>query len=335
MTTRPPRTLGGWLAIALLAAGAMACGPRVKVETLPPVHFAALASSHPLETRRDLKVAFIGDQGVGGAGEAVLRLVKAEGAGLVLSQGDLGYRGGPEKFDDMVSAILGPDFPFFASLGNHDAREWRSYQQLLAARARGSGRATCEGVIGVRAACVLDGLFFINSAVGVLAGQSGPEHAAFMSAALARSPSRWRICSWHFNQAAMQLGEKSNEAGWEVYEACRKGGAIIVTAHEHSYSRTHVITKFDEQPEFLPSGGEARIGPGRTVAFVVGLGGHSVRPQLRGGDWWAAAYTSSQGARPGALFCTFNPGGRAERADCYFKAIDGSVADRFALLAPQ
>jgi len=323
-----------WLGVALLGAGAAGCGPRIQVETLPPVRFDALTESRPLEARQDLKVAFVGDHGVGGDSESVLRLIKAEAADLVLSQGDLGYRGSPETFDRMVSAILGPDFPFFASLGNHDADEWRAYQQLLSARARRSGRAICEGIIGVKAACVFDGLFFIDSAVGVLYGQRGPDHADYIRSRLDQSPSRWRVCSWHFDQAVMQLGEKPDQAGWEVYEACRQGGAIIATAHEHSYARTHVITKFAEQPEFLPAGTELRIGPGRTVAFVTGLGGHSVRPQLRGGAWWAATYTADEGARPGALFCTFNAGGRAERASCYFKSIAGTVADRFDLLAP-
>ena len=334
MTPRPARTLSHRLGMLLLAASAAACGPRIPIETLPPLHFDTPARSQPLETRQGLEVAFIGDQGVGGDSEAVLRLIKAEGADLVISGGDLGYRGSPETFDSMVSAILGPDFPFFASLGNHDADDWRRYQQLLSARARRSRRARCEGVLGVKSACVFDGLLFINSAVGVLYGERGRDHAEFIRATLARSPSRWRICSWHFNQAAMQLGEKGDEAGWEVYEACRKGGAIIATAHEHSYARTHVITRFADPPAFVAAGRELQIGPGRTVAFVTGLGGHSVRPQLRGGDWWAATYTADQGARAGALFCTFHPHGRPDLAQCRFKAIDGTLADRFDLLVP-
>ncbi|MCB1897387.1 MAG: metallophosphoesterase [Zoogloeaceae bacterium] len=334
MTLRPARTLSRRLGTILLAATTTACGPRIPIETLPPLRFDTQPHSQPLETRRDLKVAFIGDQGVGGDSEAVLRLIKAEGADLVISGGDLGYRGSPETFERMVSAILGPDFPFFASLGNHDADDWRRYQQLLSARARRSGRARCEGVIGVKSACVFEGLLFINSAVGVLYGERGPDHADFIRSALARSPSRWRVCSWHFNQAVMQLGEKDDEAGWEVYEACREGGAIIATAHEHSYARTHVITRFADPPAFVAADGELQIGPGRTIAFVTGLGGHSVRPQLRGGDWWAATYTADQGARAGALFCTFHAHGRPDRAECRFKAIDGTVADRFDLLAP-
>lgn len=333
MTTHPPFKLSRWVSLALLNAGAAACVPRIEVETLPPLNFDVSASSRPVETRRDLKVAFVGDQGVSSDSEAVLRLIKAEGAQLVLSQGDLGYAGSPETFDNMISAILGPDFPFFASLGNHDAHEWRTYQRLLSARARRSGRATCEGVIGIMAACVFDGLFFIDSAVGILPGESGPDHAAFISSRLSRSPSRWRVCSWHFDQSAMQLGKKSDQAGWEVYEACRKGGAIIATGHEHSYSRTFVITKFAEKPEFLRSGNELQIGPGRTIAFVSGLGGKGVRPQLRDDAWWAAKYTSTQGAHPGALFCTFNAGGHSELARCYFKTIAGTLADRFDLLA--
>jgi hypothetical protein len=58
-----------------------------------------------------------------------------------------------------------------------------------------------------------------------------------------------------------------------------------------------------------------------------------VRPQQRGGDWWASIYTETQGAEPGALFCTFNVGGDARRANCYFKAIGGLVVDAFEVLS--
>lgn len=325
----------GWrTTVAVLVCSSAACSEQIAVESWAPLRFdVPPAPLGVLETRPDLKVAFIGDHGAGRGAEAVFRLVKAERADLVLSLGDLGYDGGPQKFDALISAILGPDFPFFAALGNHDADDWRDYHRRLSERARRSGRARCEGILGVKAACVFDGLLFITSAAEVLPGEYGEAHADYMAATLARSPSRWRICAWHFNQAAMQLGEKSDRVGWEIYEACRKGGAIIATAHEHSYARTHLITHFADPPQFAVAGRELSIGPGRTVAFVVGLGGRSVRPQMRGGDWWAARFTSDQGARPGALFCSFGAQGRAERSLCYFKTVDGQVADRFELVA--
>ena len=83
-----------------------------------------------------------------------------------------------------------------------------------------------------------------------------------------------------------------------------------------------------------------RLAPGATIAVVSGLGGRDIRNQDRclpttppygcGGEW-ASIYSSDQGANFGALFCTFGVGGKPERADCYFKDIDGNVPDTFSV----
>src|SRR5213076_3091200 len=52
---------------------------------------------------------------------------------------------------------------------------------------------------------------------------------------------------WHKNQQAMQVGDKDDEMGWRVYETCKDHGAIIATAHEHSYHRTRTLTSMQHQ----------------------------------------------------------------------------------------
>lgn len=64
-----------------------------------------------------LTVAFVGDQGSGAGARGVLRLIKAEGAGLVLHQGDFDYRDDPSVWDALITEVLGPAFPYFASVG--------------------------------------------------------------------------------------------------------------------------------------------------------------------------------------------------------------------------
>ena len=79
-----------------------------------------------------------------------------------------------------------------------------------------------------------------------------------------------------------------------------------------------------------------RIEKGRTFAFVSGLGGHSIREQnerLALNPWWAAVYTATQGANFGALFCAFHRNGVENEAHCYFKDIEGNIADEFALIS--
>ena len=296
---------------------------------------ATPASRYALvETQENLTVAFLGDHGTGNGARRVLELLKSEGVDLILSQGDLGYDSSPEAFERMLHETLGPDFPFFASLGNHDRRDWRRYRDLMKARAERIPGLKCEGEIGIKAACSYKGLFFMTSAVKIFFFDAESFHANFMLDQLTRTLSRWRICSWHLNQAAMQVGAKEDEAGWQVYEACRKGGAVIMTAHEHSYARSHLISKFADQPvvaSYDPA--EVNVAPGQSLAIVSGLAGRSARPQLRYDDWWAATYTATQKAKPGALICRFNVQGQPDRADCAFKAINGDEPDRFTLRA--
>lgn len=120
-----------------------------------------------------------------------------------------------------------------------------------------------------------------------------------------------------------------------LYDACRAGGAIIATAHEHSYSRTHLMSSFANQT-ILDTSAELSIGEGQTIAFVSGLGGLSVRAEnaTRAADpWWASIHTSTQGAQSGALFCSFNHQSVFNRAHCYFKDLGAVVADEFDLVS--
>lgn len=85
--------------------------------------------------------------------------------------------------------------------------------------------------------------------------------------------SRWLICSWHTNQRALQVGHKSDEAGWGVYEACAERGALIATGHEHSYARSRVMQNVRTQ-EIVPQTNKTflPLQPGRSIVFCNGLG---------------------------------------------------------------
>ena len=67
--------------------------------------------------------------------------------------------------------------------------------------------------------------------------------------------------------------------------------------------------------------------------FVSGLGGKNIRDQELDGPWWASIYTSDQGAKHGALFCTYFVNGAPNQASCYFKNVDGEVPDQFGLVS--
>jgi Calcineurin-like phosphoesterase len=319
---------------AVVGAAVFACAPiedRIGQDTSAASQTIVQAS----ESLRPVTVAFIGDLGPGSKGRAVLRLIRAEGADLLLHQGDLDYRSDPDAWDMLITKILGPDFPVFVSVGNHDTTWYgpNGYQAKLRARLNRIADATCSGDLGVQSACTFRGLFFILSGAGTIPNEpDDPDHVAYIRDQLAQTDAVWRICSWHKNQKLMQVGGKDDEVGWKPYETCREGGAIVATAHEHSYSRTHLMDNFETQ-SVASTSDRLVIKEGRSFVFVSGLGGHSIRRQRRDDPWWAAVYTRDQDANFGALFCEFFLDGKPNRASCYFKDIDGNVPDRFKLIS--
>jgi hypothetical protein len=302
--------------------------------------FVAISLPSPVLSQGDLppvnfSIAFIGDQSLGVNAEAVLNLIKNEGANAVLHQGDFDYVDNPTGWDGQINSILGPNFPYFASVGNHDAARFYGsggYQEFLAARMNRLG-IPWKGDLGVQSSFYYEGIFIVMTAPGTF----GTDHDLYIRDQLTADDSIWRISSWHKNMRLMQVGGKSDETGWGVYEESRAGGAIIATAHEHSYSRTHLLSSFENQT--VASTGDTLVlasddpntlpDEGRSFAFVSGLGGNSIRTQQLSGDWWASIYTSDQGANYGALFGIFNYQGNPRLAYFYFKDIDGNVPDGF------
>jgi hypothetical protein len=291
------------------------------------------------QTPPNFKIAFIGDQGSGSNATAVLNLIKNEGANAVMHQGDFDYNDNPQAWDNLITEVLGANFPYFASIGNHDEGKYfgaGGYQSFLAARMNRLG-ITWDGDLGIKSSFKFNGIFIILVGPGV----SGSGHDIYIRDKLAADNSIWSISSWHKNMKLMQVGGKSDDTGWGVYEESRKGGAIIATAHEHSYSRTHLLSSCQNQTVASTSNTlvltEDQPGTtqdeGKTFVFVSGLGGKSIRSQSLSGAWWASIYTSTQNAAHGALFGVFNVDGMPNKAHFYFKAINGAVPDDFYVIS--
>jgi hypothetical protein len=328
----------------LAAAGVLYVGrsvPEVSKALLAlPLVVDVPTPPEPAEPPVNFTIAFIGDQGLGANARAVLALIESEGADAVLHQGDFDYRDDPAAWEAQIDAVLGPDFPYFASAGNHDTVAFDvpgGYQDRLEARMNRLG-IPWSGDLGVQSTLHYRGIFVVLTAPAVF-GRGDGWHDLFIRDALAADDSIWSISSWHKNMTDMQVGGKTNETGWGVYEESRRGGAIIATAHEHSYSRTHLMASFadlvvastDEPLVLSADAPETSADEGRSFAFVSGLGGHSIRDQERDGAWWASVYTSNQGARPGALFGVLNYEGDPRLAFFYFKDIDGNIVDEFTV----
>jgi hypothetical protein len=308
---------------------------------------ASTARAQAPATPPNFKVAFLGDSATGTNFQNVLQLIENEGADMAIQAGDMGY--GNESaavataWNADVTNVLGADYPYFFTTGNHDVTAWSTYQQLLANRLALIPGASCSGDLGVMSACTYQGLFFILSGIG--SQPNTPDYAAhvgYISSQLTSNHSIWRICAWHKNQTALQLGDKTNEVGWLAYETCRQNRAIIATAHEHSYERTKTLSNTQTQTvdPAHTDGSTLYVKPGSTFVFVSGLGGNSIRNQDRclpitppygcNGEW-ASVNTSDQGANYGALFIEFYVDGNPNKARGYFKEIDGDVRDTFTV----
>jgi hypothetical protein len=327
---------------------------RVRV-TLPAEPDAA--SPEPtkparIQTEPGLKVALFGDQGMRATSRAVLKLIASEKADMIVHLGDLSYDAAPPAmWEQQVDAVLGPDFPYFAVIGNHDVPSWfiqEGFAQRLGARLsrmQGSG-AHCQGEYAINASCTFRGLHFVLSGVGTY----GRDHEPFLRSALETSNAQHNLCLWHKNQRDMQVGGKIDEVGWEAYQICAAHGAPVITGHEHSYSRTYALQAVGDRKQKHGSVGLATdmmLGPGRTFVVVSGLGGESTRiftPEHKHDSWWASIYAGNyqvmngevRGTKPnidfGVLFITYGVDGDPTRASAYFKTIGNPsvIADEFS-----
>lgn len=328
MASMPPAITWSVLGLALAAAAfgaifGLQCIPACPEPAGPTVPAPVPVGDPP----DNVTVAFLGDQGVGPNARAVLEMAQANGTDLVVHAGDLGYDASPDAWDRQVNRTLGPDFPYVAAVGNHDADRWPAYQSRLQARIDRAANLTCQGDLGVQSVCVYDGIVLLP----VGAGTQGVRHGAYLHQALTRHEARWEVCTWHKNQRPMQVGEKASATGWGVYETCRSAGALVQTAHSHTYARTHLMSSF-QRGTVVSENATLHLDGGRSVAVVSGLAGRSIRGHdatLADNPWWAAIESADTGASYGALLCTFD----GDRADCRFRMIDGRVTDRFVLVS--
>ena len=288
----------------------------------------------------EFKIAFFGDQGDGSNAGRVLDLVVREGADAVVHIGDFDYGDDAASWDGLINNKLGANFPYFATPGNHDGDAFYGaggYQEKMAARMGRLG-LTWVGDLGARSSHVYAGIQFVMTAPDIFVDEYGDaEYAPFISEQLGGSEAIWRISAWHKNMSLMTAGPNGNSVGWGVYEESRLGGAIIATAHDHIYSRTHLLSSCDQATvastsntlEIEADDPETPADEGRSFVFVSGLGGKGKYGQEHSGPQFASIYTQDQGSTYGALFGEFNVGGDPRLAHFYFMNIDDEIIDDF------
>lgn len=321
--------------------------------------------------KKPMKIAIVGDSGREKNFKSVLQLIKSENVDLALHLGDLAYDeknpNAPEMWDQRVSAVLGEKFPYIFLIGNHDVGHWYqsealNYSEILDRRLQDNPDIVCSGEGGIKSHCTFRELFFVMSGIGTY----GNGHEEFIESSFSHAEKySWRMCAWHKNQTDMQTGYKHNSVGWTAYKTCAKHGAMIATAHEHSYARTKNLKAIGHHAKAhgqYGNGKDLELDFGKTFVFVNGLGGSSLRPYnceyRRQHTWWATVFASnyliqdgevkyddcaassgSRKAKPGgptqynygALFIDFHYKGDPKLAKARFKTIDGVVIDSFTI----
>lgn len=305
-------------------------------DTLPTPTPVAPGSESPttVPDPESVKVAFIADAGITEDSREVLRLIRREDTDLVVHSGDFDYEHDPEAWAQMLNEELGPNFPYVATIGNHDRKKWTEYQAVIRERTERAEGLHCTGDLGLQSTCTYEYVTVVQSSVGicdmpedleefpvVCGNYRTYEHEAYVADRLANA-SMWRICSWHKLNHQYDVGEKGSAVPLSMYDTCRVGGALIATGHQHSYARTHLMSNFTTQTVASRSP-PYTIGNGTTFAFISAVVGESFYDTGENADanWWASLHTDGEF---GALFCTFRADGTGE---CYFKTVDGTIVD--------
>lgn len=321
--------------------------PR-STSSVPVAPAVDIANGVLLGPKPMVRVAVVGDQGLGARPIAALDLIRDAAADFLVVVGDFDYDDKPQAWADQLNR-LGADFPWFAVAGNHDVKQWPEYERLIAAHQQGISGARCTGRPGLSASCIYRGVQLDMSEIGTLGKRADDE--AFIKHELEKSRSPWKLCLWHKTQHDMQVGAKQDEVGWVAYQACQAAGAIVVTGHEHSYARSRTLTAIGDVVHGHGAVGplnKVEVGPGRTFVAVSGLGGIQTRKfdtsHIADG-WWGAYFTADRQIvngevtrmphekdGVGALFLDLGAEGDKKRGRGRFvTALDRRVVDDFSI----
>jgi hypothetical protein len=228
---------------------------------------------------------------------------------------------------DGVLQSGGTKIPYFASRGNHDF-DWKNAGGLGAGYDQ---RFSDWGITTDNAKpSDMNYSFSFNGLKFVMAAdtETSPTRADYVKAQLAGDNHVWKFCSWHKNMRDTNVGPKTDEMNWTIYENCRTAGAIVAQGHSHTYSRSKTMTADQALTVDTAAGCSDPfgicVGPGKHFFFDSSLGGVELRTlEQTSLPHWASYYASDFGA----LFIEFNVEGDPKKAHGYFKSVGDMVID--------
>lgn len=259
--------------------------------------FAVPKSSAPPDGR-SVRFTAAGDVGMGKGAKAVLDTIKELGPDFNVNLGDLSYAQGPEQaFCDLITAKLGPDFPYEVVAGNHESNGEEGHIENFA-NCLPNKLPGLQGEYGkqwyvdvpqehplVRLILVSPGLEFPE---GVLDYSRDSERWRWTESAIdgARTADiPWTVVGMH--TPCFSIGNYGCDAGQALTNLLiSKNVDLVLTGHEHIYQRTHqlginrtCIYLFirDVTPECVVDSDDALTKGKGTVFTTIGVGGKSIR----------------------------------------------------------
>jgi len=302
---------------------------------------------------QEFKLAIIGDSGADPDANKVMQLTDFD---ALLHLGDYDYYCKPDNYFEKV---LDSDrkYQFMGVIGNHDAKHQcpdsaaekflsNVYNEMTGKK---NDKVKCTfSESKYMWSCVYNNMRVIGLTPAINGADKRNEQMSFLKEHLENATEDWKICSWHFYDKYYHTGKYPNDGnvvsgdGESFYDYCREHGAIIFSAHDHVYARTHVMSKFSSQviDEFNDKSdiSVTQIRNGATLNILNGAGGWEMyveQGEQKDYSHWAKKYakgSSNENAKKyGGLFCKFNYGGNNRRAHCEFLRIHSSepVFDTF------
>ncbi|KAL6635955.1 hypothetical protein U3516DRAFT_616045 [Neocallimastix sp. 'constans'] len=330
-------------------------------------HIKAYQSSQNVITEEQLnsfsygadsfKLAIIGDSGTEKEANEVMKLSSFD---ALLHLGDYDYECSPDKY---FHSVLDKNrkYQFMGIIGNHDAKHQCSdseaerftknvYNEMTSSK---NNKVKCEfSPSKFMWACVYKNMRVIGLTPGINGADKRKEQLQFLKKHLNSSSSEdWKICSWHFYDKYYHTGKYpedgniisgSDSDSESFYDYCKDQGAIIFSAHDHVYARTHVMSQFKkpviDKYDSYTDASVVQIRKGATLNILNGTGGWEIyveQGEQKDYSHWQKKYAKGKNGenakKYGGLFCDFNYGGNPRKAYCQFLRINSSdkVFDSF------
>ncbi|OUM63420.1 carbohydrate-binding module family 18 protein [Piromyces sp. E2] len=283
---------------------------------------------------------------------------QSKNAFIYIYLGDYDYKCETDRYFNKV-LDSNRKYKFFGILGNHeDAGEcgeskYKKYVNILydqMTNSKNSGTSCVFSPKKTMWSCVYKNMRIIGLSPSVSKEEKRDAQLAFLKKHLSESTEDWKLCAWHYYDDYYHTGKYQKNKnyvssdGESFYDYCRNHGAIIFSAHDHVYARTHVMSQFSkpviDSYDYKSPNNIVQIRKGATLNILDAVGGWEIYDEYgKQKDYahWQKKYakgSNSENAKKyGTLICKFNVGGNSKKSSCQFLRINSSdpVFDSFTI----